>query len=82
MNRNGSLSNVPGIGVRHRLVRGGLVPFGRCASADDAVPDTSDPKALQKVSGSASDRAELPVDSHAAIRDPRRCLTPASLRPA
>jgi hypothetical protein len=75
-----------GIGVRHHPVRGGAFHFGRRASADEVVPDTSGlgrsrwrAAALQKVSGTAWDRAGMPVDSDDAMRDPRRCLTPASL---
>jgi len=86
MSRIGSLQDMsPGIGVRHRLVRGGVVSISAHASADEAEPDTSgvaapqasDPGvALPEVSGSGPDRVGRPVDSGDAIRDPGRCLTP------
>jgi hypothetical protein len=87
MNRPGPQSKVLGIGVRHRLVRGGVFHLGRRASADEAVPDTSGlgrpgqwrTEPLQKVSGTGSDRGGMSVDGDDAIRDPRRCLTPVSL---
>ena len=81
MNPIESLPNLPRIGVRHPLVRGGILRFGWRAGADEGVPDTSDlGLALPKVSGTALDRAMRPVESGTAIREPRRCLTPFSLR--
>jgi len=88
MSRIESLPNVPGIGVRHRLVREDGLRAGQRASADEAEPDTSGLgrfrwrfEAQQKVSGSASDRARMSIEGDTADRDSRRCLTPASLGP-